>query len=157
MPYLSQEVIIYILLGITLLLTIFILHLERRIHKLMKGKKGDSLEDLFNSMKNDLSNLQVFQKDIEGYMRTVEVRLRRSIQGMHNVHFKAFEGLESGGNQSFATAFLNEEGDGVILSTLHSRDRVNVFSKPITKFEPKIPLSQEEARALTKAKESCKL
>jgi hypothetical protein len=51
--------------------------------------------------------------------------------------FKAFDGMKSGGTNSFSLALLNEEGDGVILSTLHSRERVNVYSKEIKEIYPK--------------------
>jgi hypothetical protein len=71
--------------------------------------------------------------------------------------FKAFQGLDSGGHQSFASAFLDENGNGLIISTLHSRDRVNVFAKEIKQFSAAVSLTEEEKTALTQAKESCKL
>lgn len=154
---LSQDIIIYVLIAITIILVLIILRLELRINRLMRGKHAQSLEDVFNQIKTEVTSLQGFQGDVERYMQSVEKRLRRSIQGVHNIHFKAFEGLESGGNQSFATAFLNENGDGIILSTLHARDRVNVYSKPVQNFECAITLSEEEQDALTKARQSCKL
>lgn len=157
MTFSTEDIIIYLLIIITLILIFIIWKLEKRISKLMQGKNAKSLEELFNQMRGEVANLQQFQGDAEKYMQQVETRLRRSIQGIHNIHFKAFEGLESGGNQSFATALLNENGDGIIFSTMHARDRVNVFSKPIIGFKCSTALSEEEKEALTKASQSCKM
>lgn len=153
----QQDIFIYIFIGIIIILTAIIIRLEIRINRLMKGRSAKSLEDIFNMLIVDVKDLQNFRSDIEKYMSNVEKRLRRSVQNVQNIHFKAFEGLDSGGSQSFATAFINENGDGVVLSTLHARDRVNVFSKPIINFTSKLSLTKEEQDALTRAKESCKV
>lgn len=152
-----QDILLYSLIGIVIILAVIIIRLEIRINRLMKGKNAKSLEDIFIMVQKDVKGLQIFQGDIERYMAHVEKRLRRSVQNIQNIHFKAFEGLDSGGNQSFAIAFINENGDGIILSTMHARDRVNVFSKPIVNFTSKLALTEEEQAALTRAKESCKV
>lgn len=57
-----------------------------------------------------------------------------------------------GSKQSFATALLNEHGDGVVISTLYSRERTSVFAKPIKKFDSEYELTPEETQALTEAR-----
>ncbi|MFT5180126.1 MAG: hypothetical protein ACI9GH_000571 [Candidatus Paceibacteria bacterium] len=150
----SEKLIIYIVLGISLLLGFWIYKLEERLKKLTRGNKYESIEKTLGSIEEDLQKFGVFKKDIEEYLKNVEKRLGRSIQGVHIESFNAFNGLDSGG-QSFATALLNENGDGVIISTLHSRDRVNIFSKQIKNFKSDTKLTEEEELALTKARKSC--
>jgi hypothetical protein len=164
MDYLDQINIsresLYVFLGISILLIIliiWIIKLELRFKKITRGKKGLDLEEAFQSFETNISDLNKFRKDMESYLRTVEKRLRKSVQGISNINFNAFQGLSSGGCQSFAVAFVNENGDGVIISTLHSRERVNVFSKEIRNWKSIISLTDEEQRALTQAQESCKL
>jgi hypothetical protein len=157
MQSIPQEIIIYILLGISLVLAAWIIRLELKLKRLCRGKSGGSLEDAIKSIEDDLKGVGMFQSEVETYLKKVETRLSRSIQGVHNLSYSAFQGLDSGGGQSFATALLNENGDGVIFSTMHSRDRVNVFSKDIKNFKSNVKLSDEEQSALTKAQESCKL
>ena len=128
-----------------------------RLKKLTRGQNQFSLEDTIKSIEKDLGNLGEFRSEVEKYLSTVEKRLKKSVQAIENVNFSAFQGLDSGGNQSFATAFLNEQGSGVIISTIHSRDRVNVFAKEIKNFSCELTLSDEEKDALTRAKDSCKL
>lgn len=157
MSSIDTNVIIYILSTIALLLIVWVVRLELKLKRLTRGKNGGSIEDAIKSIDADLKNFGLFRRDIERYLETVEKRLKRSVQGVHNVSFKAFKGMDSGGNQSFATALLNEKGDGVIISTLHARDRVNVFSKEVRDFKALLSLTEEEQSALTKAQESCKL
>lgn len=153
-----QEMIIYIVAGIALIvagLIIWIIRIESKLKTLTRGQNGFNIESAIKSIESDLGNLDTFKKDIEKYLKQVEVRLRRSVQGVSTLSFKAFQGLDSGGHQSFATAFLDENGNGLILSTLHSRDRVNVFAKEIKQFSSSLTLTDEEKEALTRAKESC--
>ena len=49
-------------------------------------------------------------------------------------------------------AFLNDEGDGVIMSSLYARDRMSIFAKPIKKGKSEFELSAEEKEVLDKAK-----
>ena len=71
---------------------------------------------------------------------------------------KGPKGDGSGGNQSFATGFLSEEKNGVIISSMYSRDHVSVFAKPIKNFiSEQGELTAEEKDALNHAKDSIKL
>jgi hypothetical protein len=124
--------------------------------RLMRGKSGLTLENSFADMQKDIDTLIKFRGDLEKYLKTIEKRVSKSIQGVHNLNFNAFKGMESGG-KSFATAFLNENGDGIVLSSLHARDRVSIFAKQIKNFKPEMELSEEENLALTKAQEYCNL
>jgi hypothetical protein len=81
----------------------------------------------------------------------VEKRLKKSVQAVHTVRFNPFKGTGEGGNQSFATAFLTEDGDGVIISSLYSREHVSVFGKPVKKLVSEHTLSDEEKEALDTA------
>lgn len=155
-----QEMIIYIIATILILVAVLIMwivRLELKLKTLTRGQNGFNIESTLKSIESDLNNLFLFKEDIEKYLKKVEIRLRRSVQGVSIMSFKAFQGLDSGGHQSFASAFLDENGNGLIISTLHSRDRVNVFAKEIKQFKSTVSLTEEEITALTQAKESCKL
>jgi hypothetical protein len=145
-------IIIYILGGFTLILLVWIIRLEIRIKNLLKGRDGKSLEQSIIFMSKGQRELEQFRGRMESYMQSVENRLRRSLQNVETVRFNPFKGDGSGGNQSFATAFLSEEGNGVVLSSLYSRDRVSIFSKPVKNYASEFELTLEEKRALENAK-----
>ena len=67
------------------------------------------------------------------------------------MRFNPFKGTGGGGNQSFAIALTDEKGDGVILSSLHARDRISIFAKAVQSGKSELGLTDEETTALTKA------
>jgi len=160
MPTIPQDIVMYILIAfavIFLVLVIWVMRLEKKLSILSRGRKGENIEQVFKSFEEEMQSFSAFQGNMEQYLKGVEKRLRKSIQGLGHVHFNAFQGLDSGGRNSFATALLNEHGDGIVLSTIHSRDRVNVFAKEIKQFKALVSLTTEESEALTQAQESCKV
>lgn len=157
--FLTLENIIYIIAALILLIVVLLvwnIRLELKTKKLMCGKNGRSLEEAFLSMQKDLKEVDSAEKEVEKYLKVVEKRLSTTLRGFSNVSFNAFKGMDSGG-KSFATTFLNENGDGIILSSLQARDRVSIFTKQVRNYKADIDLSDEEQESLTKAKESCSL
>ncbi|HJO89994.1 MAG: DUF4446 family protein [Candidatus Pacebacteria bacterium] len=147
---------IYALGGVLIFLVVWIIGLERKVKKFTYGKNGKSLEDSIMTIKGDLNDLEKFRKDMEEYLTQVEKRLRRSTQGIETIRFNPFKGAGQGGNQSFATAFLDENGDGLVISSLYARERVSIFSKPIKKYVSEFELSEEEKKAIDSAKKKLK-
>lgn len=154
LQYLTTTNMIYALLGLIILLALWIVYLEIRIQKLLMGKNGKSLEDSILALKDSWQDYELFKKDSIEYLKNIEARLKRSLQSVETVRFNPFKGSGSGGNQSFATAFVNEKGDGVVLSSLYSREHVSMYSKPIKKFRSEFEMSTEEKNALSQAKEA---
>ena len=147
---------IYILATVALLLIIWIVRLEVKMRRLLRGGDGKSLEEIINNAHKSIAELQEFQKDSIEYFKNVESRLRRSVQSVEMIRFNPFKGEGVGGNQSFCTAFLNEKGDGAVISSLYSRDRVSIFSKPLAGFESTFELTDEEKEVLETAKKNLK-
>lgn len=146
--------ITYGLISCIVILVGWIVRLEIKIWRLLRGKDAKSLEDSIVSAHNNLDKLNEFQKESVLYFINIEKRLNRSIQAVETIRFNPFKGTGEGGSQSFSTSFLNEKGDGVVLSSLYSRDRVSVFSKPLVKFESTFELTDEEKEVVTGAKKN---
>ncbi|MFA6553887.1 MAG: DUF4446 family protein [Candidatus Paceibacterota bacterium] len=134
-----------ILLGV-------VIWMYTKIKRFLIGSESHNIADSLTHTATSLKDLEKFQDEMESYLADVENRLKKSVRSVHTVRFNPFKGIGEGGKQSFATAFVNEEGDGVVLSSLYSRDRVSVFSKPIKTFSSEHELSDEEMEALEKAK-----
>ncbi len=144
----NQLYITYALIGVVVILLGWIIKLEMRLRKFLIGKDAKTLEDSIVSAKINLEKLNDFQKEVVSHFTNVERRLNRSVQAVETLRFNPFKGTGDGGNQSFSTALLSQNGDGVVLSSLYSRDRISVFSKPITKFQSTFELTEEEAEVL---------
>ncbi|MSU44795.1 DUF4446 family protein [Candidatus Nomurabacteria bacterium] len=138
-------VVIAILIG-----AIWAIVTEKRLKKFFLGKKAKDLEDTIVSLENEIVNLQKAKNDIQKDITTINTKLKKSIRGLETVRFNPFP--DQGSNQSFAIGMLNEEGDGVVLSSLYSRDRMSVFAKPVKNNKSEYELSAEEKNALERAK-----
>ncbi len=150
---LDTETLISILTGGMVIAVMLGLHTEWKLARLLRGKSGKSLEDVIIKNTSDLEHFKQFRKEIELYLETVEKRLNRSIRGVGTVRFNPFKGTGDGGNQSFASAFIDEKGDGVVLSTLYTRERVSVFAKPLKNGKSEYELTGEEKKVIGIAQE----
>ena len=146
----QAEPITSALTVLVVVLLIFTMWLSARVSKLTKGSDGRSLEGTIKALSERTSALESYARKNQQTVSTMEVRLARSVQSIATERFDPFQ--NSGGQQSFATAFLNEHGDGVIVSGIHSRDHMRVYAKPVVKFASERELSEEEAKAIAKAK-----
>lgn len=149
---LSPEILIYILLGINLIIAIWLLRGEIRLKKLLRGG-NENLESLLVSTGEKIDKLEKFQEESKQGFSILNEKISTSIRGVGLVRFNPFEGKGSGGNQSFAAAFLDEDGNGLVISSLYSRERVSTYSKPVEKFKATMyELSSEEKEAVSEAK-----
>jgi hypothetical protein len=81
--------------------------------------------------------------------RGVEAQGRHAIQSIGLVRFNPFE--DTGSNQSFAVALVDADANGVILSSLHSRQSTRIYLKGIVGGRCEAALSSEEEQALREA------
>lgn len=141
-----------ILSIITLVLLGLVIWMYVKMRKFLIVVDAHNISDSLTHVSKNLGELQIFRTEMEKYLDDVEKRLRKSVRSVHTVRFNPFKGTGGGGNQSFATTLINEEGDGVIISSLYSRDHVSVFSKPVKSHGSEYELSDEEAESLENAK-----
>ncbi|MFA6446331.1 MAG: DUF4446 family protein [Candidatus Paceibacterota bacterium] len=150
----SPELYVAIGIGFVIIILIgWIIYLQIKLARFMAVRNAKTIEDTVMFLRKEIGALKEFQVDSEKYLSLVEKRLRKSITGIDTVRFNPFKGTGAGGNQSFATAFTNEDGNGVIVSSLYSRDHVSIFSKPVNDKKSIFDLTAEESEALKKALE----
>ncbi|HEY4486489.1 MAG TPA: DUF4446 family protein [Candidatus Paceibacterota bacterium] len=131
---------------------VLIARIESRMKRLLYRNTAKNLDETLSLLQKDIERLLVESKDTAETIKIIESRLQKSIRGVHTVRFNPFQGT-SGSNQSFATTFLNALGDGVIVSSMYSRERVSVFAKPIKNFTSEYELTAEESDTIKKARE----
>lgn len=129
--------------------------LQRRLKNLVSGKRINLEDTLLESYKR-LKELENFRKKTQNDLSVIENKLRKSVRSIKTMRFNPFKGSGEGGNQSFSSAFLNEDGDGVILTALYHRERISVFAKPLNKNESEFELTEEEQKVANQALEAIK-
>jgi hypothetical protein len=123
--------------------------LGRRLESLTRGGDESSLEDVLGS---HLDRVRQVVRDVESVSaRTASVE--RDLVGTFSriglVRFNPFE--DTGGNQSFALAMLDGNGDGFVVSSLHARAGTRLYAKSVSGGASDAALSDEEGEALRQA------
>ncbi len=145
------EISFFVFIALALLFgAIWIFVTEKRLKRFFLGKKAKDLEDTIEILEKNIIELKRAKGDIEKSIEGINAKLRKSIRGLETIRFNPFP--DQGSNQSFAIGMLNEEGDGLVMSSLYSRERMSVFAKPIKNGTSEYELSTEEKEALVKAK-----
>ncbi|MEK7563977.1 MAG: DUF4446 family protein [Patescibacteria group bacterium] len=144
------EIVLFVVFGFFLLVGSFwVTMTEKRLKRFFMGKNGKNLEDNILALENEIVKLKKAREDIEKEMGVMNLKMRKSIRGLETIRFNPFS--DQGSNQSFAIGLLNEDGDGVILSSLYARERMSVFAKPIKNRKSDYELTTEEKEVLDKA------
>ena len=140
---------------IIIILFVWVIWLQNKLGKLLIGK-SKNLDDSFASLNKEIIELKSFRTAAENTFKNNDARLKKTISGVETIRFNPFKGDGSGGNQCFATAFLNEERNGVIISSMYGRERMSIFAKPVKNLVSEYELTAEEKEAMNKAKDSIK-
>lgn len=146
----NTNLLIYIIVGVLAIMAGWLGYTEWRLKKFFRGKNARNLEDVFKSITEDLENLHLNRREIEKYLEEVEERLKKSLKQVGLIRFNPFG--ESGSNQSFSIAFLDELGNGAVISTLYTRDNIKTYAKPIKEYKSEYNLTPEEKEAIWKTK-----
>jgi hypothetical protein len=145
------EIIFFVFAGVTIIVGgIWMIVTERRLKRFFLGKKAKDLEDTIEILEKNISELKKAKDNIEKEITGINNKLKKSIRGLETIRFNPFP--DQGSNQSFAIGMLNEEGDGLVISSLYSRERMSIFAKPIKAGVSPYELTAEEKEALSKAK-----
>ncbi|HEY6571254.1 MAG TPA: DUF4446 family protein [Candidatus Limnocylindrales bacterium] len=119
--------------------------LDRRLAGITRGSEG-SLESILDAHLDKVYAVARELDDVAARTAVLEVAQRRDLQRTGLVRFNPFE--DTGGNQSFALAILDADGNGIVMSSLHSRTGTRIYAKAISRGRAEAALSDEEGEAL---------
>ena len=145
----NTSILFYIISGTIILILLWILMIELRLKRIFAGTKARNLEEMIVLVGKKINKIEETEDKIDKHLITIDERLSKSIRNVETLRFNPF--VDAGSNQSFAIALMNDEGNGVVLSSLYARDRMSVFAKPIIKGKSEFELSSEEKEVLSKA------
>ena len=135
--------------AITVFLLVRVIILDKRLTHLLSGRRANDFEDIIDEFVKTARKLNERTKLIAQEIDNINNRLAKALQKIHTVRFNPFR--DQGGNQSFATCLMDENGDGVVISSLYSRDKVSVYAKPLADGKSEYELSDEEKEVINKA------
>jgi hypothetical protein len=138
-----------LLLLIVILLARRLGRVDRRLRGITRDDEGGSLEGVLGAHLDTVYGLGREVERLTARTGALETAGARAFQRVGLVRFNPFE--ETGGNQSFALALLDAEGDGWVLSSLHARSGTRVYAKAIRGGRSDAALSEEETAAIRQA------
>lgn len=108
--------------------------------------------DLKKILEKVLDHAGENQKQIKDAFKRIDILEENSkvhVQKVGLTRFNPFK--ELGGDHSFCLAILDANDSGIIITSLHTRDRTRVYMKDIKRGKSAYQLSQEEKKALATA------
>jgi len=120
--------------------------------QLMSGEgEGANLEEIVLKQKKQISTLTKNLKELGKLLEEIVENNKINMQKAGVVRFNPF--ADTGGNMSFTIALLDGRDNGILISSLHSREGTRIYAKAIENGQGH-NLTDEEKEAIVKAKGS---
>jgi len=143
--------VVAIAAGVGLFLVFRLLQRYHRNQYVIMGSRGNvDIVEHVAAIDDKLANVRVALEDLTLVARDHDVRIDGALSRIGVVRFDAYHDL--GGRQSSAVAFLNSLGNGVVITTVVSRDFARMYVKLLKDGAPDIPLAPEEMEAVEQAR-----
>jgi hypothetical protein len=126
--------------------------LKNKYMKFMNGLSGANIEEILEDCINKVNSVVDKNKEIEYQVNTIERNMYYCIQKVGVIRYNAFDNV--GSDLSFSIALLDNNDDGLVLSSLYSRDSSSTYAKPVSKSKSRYALSAEEIKAIDIAKKT---
>ena len=145
----ALSVCCFVLLVLVIISLCKLKTLKRRVDSLTRGKDTESLEDIILSYLQRVESLEEGEEITRAALTAIKDNLKITYQKKGLVKYDAFR--EMSGALSYSLALLDKENNGVLISSMYSREGCYTYAKDIVNGESKINLSEEEAEALKQA------
>lgn len=149
-----QNIIIPVLLAFVLIFIFWNLILQISLSKIKKSQRmmfqGKKAKDLESIITDNQQNIEKTKQDIEKLYELTSKNnylASKSLYKTGMIRFNPFRDI--GGDQSFSLSLLDKDNNGVVISSLYSREGVRVYAKSIQDGKSgKYPLTEEEKQAI---------
>jgi hypothetical protein len=123
----------------------------RQFRQLSSGIEGQPLDELLQKILDRSETDSKTLARLEADLRALGTEVQTHVQNVGLVRYNAFN--DTGGDQSYALALLDDHGDGAIVNGLFHRTECRVYVKPVQEWKSTYSMSDEEAEAIRRAKE----
>ena len=151
LPEKTLTLLVFISLGVNalLLLAVIAMASRRRPSRPEAVAMDDVLRGVLEGQAQTFQRLEAAIRQIASEQQRLGQVMRSAVQRIGLVRYDAFEDV--GGRLSFSCAMLNDEGDGVVVTSINGRQDTRVYAKPVYRGESQYNLSEEEGAAIREA------
>lgn len=111
------------------------------------GRTNGNLEEILVSLNQKIKTLEEENLLNSESIKKLERVLEFTVQKVGVVRYSPF--ADGGGSYSFSLALLNAHNSGVVITNMYGRQQSRVYTKKITEGKSEMPLSEEEAGAIS--------
>ncbi len=124
--------------------------IQKRLDSVFTDDEGLDLSQPLQTLTARLDANDERTERLRNDLDSLAEHLPSSIQAVGLVRFQAFS--DYGGDQSFALALTDAQGDGAIMSSVFAREGTRVYAKPLQGWASTYSLSFEEEEAIKQAR-----
>jgi hypothetical protein len=119
-------------------------------HDVLLGGGSQKATDRIVALERDASENAGARAEFTRRLSALEAIAASEVPRVGFVRYNAFPDV--GSDLSFALALLNKNGDGVVISSLWSREETRTYGKAVNAFSSLQDASNEELAAISKAR-----
>jgi len=123
--------------------------LTRRYSNVTRGVDSVTLVDAVDQHLDEVRSLAQRVESLASECRLLDEKLELGLRRVGLIRYNPFD--DTGGDQSFALALLDDHGDGVVITSIFGRDNSRLYAKPVKGGRSKYSLSTEEEQAISQA------
>lgn len=132
-------------------LSAWLYNTTRHYQRLIGTTGRENLKFILEKILADTEATETHIKKVEDSLDGLGKRSLGFVQKIGVVRFNPFS--NTGGDQSFALAFLDGQDSGIVVLSLHGREGTRIYVKPIKVGKSLYELSKEEKQAIEEVKE----
>ena len=155
------QIEIFVLICFNLFLTLILLlmnmsnrakikRLKNKYNRFMNGRNDVSIEEVLEDCIDKVNNVIDKNKEIEFQINAIKRNMYYCVQKVGIVRYNAFDDV--GSDLCFSIALLDNNDDGVVISSLYARESSSTYAKPISRGKSRYALSAEEIKAIDEAR-----
>ena len=136
-----------------MILTIIWIKTSRHYRKLVTGVNKKDLQSVLDKLLVQADQFDANLDKLTEKQIKAETQALGHLQKVGFVRFNPF--TDTGGDQSFCWAVVDGQGNGIVISSLHSREQTRIYAKRIVAGKTDgVELSREEEEALKRAQQA---
>lgn len=152
--YSDWSVFAYIALAVLLFwvgVLNFLVWKQNKFLKVLFPKSGQ--RDIRVKFEQVLKQIELFEGSLESLREKLSVLEKLSLKHIQRVELLRYNPYnDTGGDQSFTICLLDNQGFGVVITSLHARSGTRIYAKPVEAGKAgKFQFSKEEAEVIRKA------
>jgi hypothetical protein len=153
----QQNTIIDIALGVTTAIALScsvwaLLRLRAFNRDLLLVRDASDEQSLVASVASQIRSVDGLRDDVAAVQKSLAIAQRDLNAAMRHVSVVRYDAFgDMGGRLSFSAAILDDNGDGVLLTSIHGHTESRMYIKTVTRLKADGRVSPEELEAITTA------